>query len=229
MVQLVAIHYDAAEQTFIDLLQMEQLDAAIEGQPSLISEVELLISEAIAEAYHASAPAHQAHQFLQRILYRINRLKLFWYDDLAHYVNENSTYLNRVRNYIESAWQKWELTQLDIEALQPRSPEAVKQALYDRCAADVDPLPSASGRYFRDEMTIAGYRRLLAIASLDGLVEASQLSRTLGGVGNDIQAVLTRLLVEEYGAGRLNRKHSTFFTTMLTTLEMDPTPEAYFD
>jgi hypothetical protein len=86
-----------------------------------------------------------------------------------------------------------------------------------------------SGLYFRDEVGEAGYRRLLAIASLDGLVEASQLSRTLGGVSNEIHSVMTRLLVEEYGGGRLNRKHSTFFTAMLTELGMSAEPEGYFD
>ena len=78
-------------------------------------------------------------------------------------------------------------------------------------------------------MSLAGYRRLLAIASLDGLVEASQLSRTLGGVANHIHSMMTRLLVEEYGGGRLNRKHSTFFSAMLNELNMSTEPEAYFD
>jgi hypothetical protein len=40
---------------------------------------------------------------------------------------------------------------------------------------------------------------------------------------------MTRLLVEEYGGGRINRKHSTFFTAMLTELNMHTEPEAYFD
>jgi hypothetical protein len=93
----------------------------------------------------------------------------------------------------------------------------------------VAPLPSAEGIYFRDGMGVAGYRRLLEIASLDGLVEASQLSRTLGGVANDIHAMMTRLLVEEYGGGRLSRKHSSFFTHMLEELGIDATPEAHFD
>jgi hypothetical protein len=78
-------------------------------------------------------------------------------------------------------------------------------------------------------MTEAGYRRLLAIASLDGLVEASQLSRTLGGASNEIHAMMTRLLVEEYGGGRRERKHSTFFSKMLTELGMSAEPEGYFD
>lgn len=229
MVQLAAINTDAAERKFLNLLEMENLDEKVEIQPWLIVDFGQAVEEAMAMAYHSSSPNHQAHRFLQRVLYRINRLKLFWYDDLDHYMNEDSVYLNRVRDRIETAWQRWELAQLDVASLELLLPDEVKQALRHRTAADVDPPLSENGRYFRDEMTAAGYRRLLAIASLDGLVEASQLSRTLGGVGNEIHAVLTRLLVEEYGAGRLSRKHSTFFTTMLTTLAMDTTPEAYFD
>jgi hypothetical protein len=41
--------------------------------------------------------------------------------------------------------------------------------------------------------------------------------------------MMTRLLLEEYGGGRLNRKHSTFFTAMLLELELLTEPEAYFD
>ena len=54
------------------------------------------------------------------------------------------------------------------------------------------------------------------------------MSRVLGGAGNEIQARLTRLLLEEYGGGRLERKHSTFFKTMLEELDMQTEPEAYF-
>ena len=229
MIQLAVIGYDAAERTFIHLLELENLDEAVKVQPTLAAEFEQALEDAIVNAYQSSSSSHQAHRFLQRILYRINRLKLFWYDDLDRYTNENSTYLKNVRDRIESAWQQWELAQLDVDALQEMQAEQVKQALRDLAAADVEPPVSDNSRYFRDDMTEAGYRRLLAIASLDGLVEASQLSRTLGGVGNEIQAVLTRLLVEEYGAGRLSRKHSTFFTTMLETLDMDTAPEAYLD
>jgi hypothetical protein len=61
------------------------------------------------------------------------------------------------------------------------------------------------------------------------LVEASQLSRTLGGVSNEIHAMMTRVFLEEYGGGRLHRKHSTFFSAMLRELGMNTEPEAYFD
>ena len=96
-------------------------------------------------------------------------------------------------------------------------------------AADVDPPLTQTDRYLREQMTAAEYRHLLAIGSIDGLVEASHLSRILGGVGNEIQSTLTRVLIEEYGGGRLPRKHSTFFAQMLAHFDMSTEPEAYFD
>jgi hypothetical protein len=226
MNQLTAINYDEAEQQFIQLLEMEDLDKNLGTNPGMVSNFETAIATAREAAYKVNSGSDAAHRFLQRVLYRINRLKLFWYDDLRRYTNERSPYLRTVRDQIEESWQQWELAQLDIAMLQAVD---VKQALLDRVAADIDPALSADDRYFREQMSEAGYRRLLAIASLDGLVEASQLSRTLGGVGNDVHSVLTRLLIEEYGGGRLARKHSSFFTTMLAELKMQTEPEAYFD
>ncbi|MBT6296462.1 MAG: iron-containing redox enzyme family protein, partial [Nitrospina sp.] len=67
------------------------------------------------------------------------------------------------------------------------------------------------------------------ITSLDGLVEASQLSRVLGGVGNEIQLMLAKIFWEEYGGGKLSHKHSSYFINMLKELNMETVPEAYFD
>ena len=78
-------------------------------------------------------------------------------------------------------------------------------------------------------MSKVGYRHLLTIASLDGLVEASQLSRVLGGVGSDVQLMLTKILWEEYGGGKLERKHSSYFAAMLEELGLNSKPEAYLD
>jgi hypothetical protein len=78
-------------------------------------------------------------------------------------------------------------------------------------------------------MNLEGYQLLLAIASLDGLVEASRLSRIVGGASNEIQSTLVRVLLEEYGNGRLARKHSTFFAQMMAELNLDTQPEGYFD
>ncbi len=158
---------------------------------------------------HDSEPkdTDAAHLFLQRILYRINRLNLFWYDDLRHYKNERSVYLQWIRDRIEDVWQAWELAQLDVAHLQQLD---VKQALIERGDADLDPEITENKRFLREEMTVDGYRHLLAIASLDGLVEASRMSRILGGASNEVQATLIRVLLEEYGNGRLSRKHSTF-------------------
>jgi hypothetical protein len=221
--------YGEAEQSFIELMKSDHLDERAQTRSQEVCAFENALERALNLAYGVETNGDSAtapRLFLHRVLYRVNRLKLFWYDDLSNYDNERSTYLRRMRERVETAWQKWELARLDAEALRR---EDVREALLRRAARDVAPALSMSGQYFRDEVGEVGYRRLLAIASLDGLVEASQLSRTLGGVSNDIHAVMTRLLVEEYGGGRLNRKHSTFFTAMLTELGMLTEPESYFD
>jgi hypothetical protein len=228
------VDFGEAEEIFARLVVAERLDESARARTPEVVEFERALDEALALTYDRGAAAEEApdalraeaaHLFLQRVLYRVNRLKLFWYDDLRNYENERSEYLRAVRGRVEEAWQRWELAQLDPEAIRR---EDVREALRRRASEDVAPAPSACGLYFRDEVSEAGYRRLLAIASLDGLVEASQLSRTLGGVSNEIHAVMTKLLVEEYGGGRTARKHSTFFTSMLTELGMSAEPEAHF-
>ncbi len=220
-----APNYAEAEKSFITLLHTENLDENLDRLTNR-EPFEKTIAAALTAAYNDAYNSSAAHYFLQRILYRINRLKLFWYDDLTNYNNERSLYLQTIRNQIETAWQAWELDQLDVASMKTVD---VAQALRDRAAADLEPELSATGRYFRDDMTLAGYRKVLEIASLDGLVEASQLSRTLGGVANEVHSVMTRLLVEEYGAGKLARKHSTYFATMLSDLGLSTEPEAYLD
>ncbi len=219
-------NYERAEQQFIELLATENLDKQLDAEPALNSEFERVLSVAIRDAYENGAGDDAAHRFIQRILYRINRLNLFWYDDLRHYVNERSPYLYKVRDQIETAWQEWELAQIDVAALQQLD---VKQALIDRCAEDLDPPLSGESRYIREEMSEAGYRHLLAIGSFDGLVEGSRLSRILGGAANPVQCTLVRVLLEEYGNGRFSRKHSTFFAQMLAEFGMNTEPEGYFD
>jgi hypothetical protein len=219
-------NYAEAEQAFVKLLEVNNLDENLDQHTRLQTVFESTVAAALAVAYSDEYQSDAAHLFLHRILYRINRLKFFWYDDLNRYTNERSLYLQTIRNQIEAAWQAWELSQLDAASLKRLN---VVEILRDWSAADLDPELSDTGRYFQDEMTLAGYRKMLEIASLDGLVEASQLSRTLGGVANEIQSVMTRLLVEEYGVGKLARKHSTHFATMLSELGMSTEPEAYFD
>lgn len=220
-------NYQELERQFADLLNAEDLDKTVAAEPLLVSDLESAIAIAVRSAYQQSSGDEAAHRFLQRILYRINRLNLFWYDDLQHYNNERSHYLRSVRDRIEEPWQQWELSQIDLQALQ--NIEDVKQALRDRAAADVDPPLNEGDRYLREQMTAEGYKHLLAIASFDGLIEASRLSRIIGGAGNEIQCTLTRVLIEEYGGGRLPRKHSTYFAQMLAEFGMNTEPEAYFD
>jgi hypothetical protein len=223
--------YLTAEAQFARLLVLANLDEHLASEPDLVRDLEAAIASAIATAYAPTAQptTEPAQRFLQRILYRLNRLNLFWYDDFANYQNERSVYLNALRDRIESAWQSWEATQLDSTEIAKMDLAAVKQALQVRAELDLDPPLSPAKQYLRAEMTLEGYRTLLAIASLDGLVEGSRLSRILGGACNEIQATLIRVLLEEYGSGKLSRKHSTFFAQMMAELGLNTQPEGYFD
>lgn len=222
-------NYVDVEQQFCQLLTLEHLDQQISAQPDLTNEIEPAIATAIQVAYTGTPDledATLAHLFLQRVLYRINRLNLFWYDELHHYQNERSLYLQWLRDRIEEPWQAWELTHFDLAQFQQLD---VKQALSQRAEVDLNPPISDNKRYLREVMSLEGYRCLLAIASLDGLVEASRLSRILGGASNEVQATLIRVLLEEYGNGRLSRKHSTFFAQMMAELGLNTEPEGYLD
>lgn len=220
--------FTVAEEQFSNLLTREDLDYQVNQCPRMVETLEAAVTAAISLAYgDLSAPENDAaHRFLQRILYRINRLNLFWYDDLQHYKNERSLYLQWVRDRIESAWQGWEVGQLDIAQMQRQN---VQQTLEEWCATDLTPPLTDSKRFLREELDREGYRRLLAITSLDGLVEASRMSRILGGASNEVQATLIRVLLEEYGNGHLVRKHSTFFANMMAEMSLSTVVEGYFD
>jgi hypothetical protein len=206
------------------LLERPDLDRWRQRQPWVTDRFDAAIDVALAAAYGNLLGDPGAHRLVQRLLYRINRLQLFWYDDLATYENERSPYLLSLRDRIERKWQRWELRHVDLPALRG---EPVAEGLRRRVASDVNAPPSDAGRWFEEDASLNAYRHLVAVASLDGLVEASQLSRTLGGVTNRIHATMTRLLVEEYGGGRPARKHSEFFRAMLESLGMRTEPEAY--
>ncbi len=222
-----AANYPQAEQQFLQLLKSENLDQQVISQPTGVQKFEAAVATALAIAYRGDgAEAEAENQFLQRILYQINRLNFFWYGELQQYANERSLYLQWIRDRIESVWQAWELAQLNVEQLRQLD---IKQALTARANADLNPPLSKNKQYIREHMTLAGYRHLIAIASLDGLVESSRLCNILGGASHEVQATLLRVLIEEYGGGRLARKHSTFFALMMQELGLDPQPEAYLD
>jgi Iron-containing redox enzyme len=220
------VNYAAAEQLFVQMLHLENLDQQITRQADLTERFQVALNVALASAFANEPIDEAALLFIQRVLYRINRLNLFWYDDLRNYNNERSLYLATVRDRIETDWQAWELSQMDVVALQQVD---VQQALTERAAADLNPPLSREDQFIREEMSREGYCHLLAIASFDGLVEASRLSRTLGGSANEVQCTLMRVLLEEYGNGRLLRKHSTFFAQMMAEMGLNTEPEGYFD
>ena len=223
---LAETDFRKAEEIFSQLLQHDDLDQYVSTTPETLESFEHVLELALLEVFENNPSSPHAYLFLQRILYRINRLKLFWYDDLENYANENSEFLFSLHRKIERIWQDWETKHIDILSLQSLD---IATAIQERTAEDLNPKPSQSDLFFRNDMSKAGYCRLLAITSLDGLVEASQLSRMIGGVGNHIQAMLTKILIEEYGGGKLARKHSSFFSAMLNEFGMKTTPESYFD
>jgi hypothetical protein len=216
--------YKELEDEFVGLMALENLDQVIEDDPDRVAGFESELEASLSDAFNNGAGCPQAHLFLQRVLYRINRLKLFWYDSLENYINEDSRYLFSLRMKIETAWQDWEWSNTILH-----NSGNIHAALRERVEEDLQPEPSPNGLVIRNEITEIGYKRLLAITSLDGLVEASQLSRMLGGVGNEVQTMLTKILWEEYGSGKFSRKHSTHFSIMLEECGLDSTPEAYFD
>ena len=77
--------YPKIEKEFSNLLQLKDLDQQIADQPSLINSFEKDFEVILAGSFEAEFDFSGSFLFLQRILYRINRLKLFWYDDLGNY------------------------------------------------------------------------------------------------------------------------------------------------
>lgn len=215
--------YQELESEFEALLNLDDLDGAISRNPELVISFEAELETSLSNAFDDEG-CPQAHLFLQRTLYRINRMKLFWYDELKNYSNENSSFLFSLRSKIESAWQNWEQRHSD-----PLDSNDLNLTLQSRVEENLQPEPSIDGLFIRNEISREGYKHLLSITSLDGLVEASQLSRMVGGVGNEVQTMLTRILWEEYGSGKFSRKHSTHFATMLEECDLSSQPEAYFE
>jgi len=217
-------YYSEAEDEFEQIIKKPDLDSAIKLSPDLMTNFEDALSFALVDTYINNNECDRAHLFLQRVLYRINRLKFFWFDDLDNYANEDSTVLFSIRKKIETKWMGWELNHIETDLIDSLIYE---KALKKRFREDLNPLLNNDSFFLRDEISLAGYKRLLAITSLDGLVEASQLSRVLGGVSNEIQLMLTKIFWEEYGCGKLTRKHSSHFINMLEECEMETAPEAY--
>lgn len=212
------------------LIRTPDLDASVRDDPAFFAALRRDLGRTSDLAWAPLEPddpaVDRARSCVHRSLYELNRLKLYWFDDPQQYVNERSTALADLHAALESPWQAWLLRQSTRGA--PAASD-VAQTIRARAAQDATPCDTPDRRWFADEMDLAGYRRLLEIASLNGLVEASQLSRALGGAPSPVQSTLTRIFVEEYGAGRAEKKHSTYFARMLDEQGMDSTPQAYLD
>lgn len=160
----------------------------------------------------------------QRALYAINRLRLYWCDDPGAYENERSRVLADFQDLLEAPWQRWLAQHIPKDELESRDPAS---ALGNWAKRDLTPRPTPDGDWIAEEMSEDGYRRLLEIVSLNALAESSQLSRAVGGAASPVQSMMFRILMEEYGAGRLEKKHSSYFARMLEAQGMSKSPEEY--
>ena len=210
----------AADTQFAALITSVNLDRKLRANPAMAARFEGGLTRAIRSAYPDDGTGVEtAHWLLHRALYRVNRLGMFCYDDLGHYANERSPYLLAVRERIERPWQESEARQLDVPAL--RRLEA-PLALRARVRSDLDPPASATSEYFAHATSASGYCRLVQLAALEGLSEAGLLARAIAGPANEVQAALTRVLVER-------QRQSALFTTMLEACNLSTDAEAHFE
>ncbi|PPS44784.1 iron-containing redox enzyme family protein [Chroococcidiopsis sp. TS-821] len=223
--QILARKYNQTEQQLNALIKLEELDERIQAQPWMVSEFEQVLEHAIAAAYQSTTSCALAQHFLQRLLYRINRLKLFWYDNLRHYANERSIYLHLCREKIETAWQQWELANIDVLELQTLD---VQKSLLVWANSDRDLCETAQARYLQQKMTDAEYYKLLAIASFETVQARNKVFRTLTNAVNEVESTLTQLLLKDYSRSYFSTQHSTLLAQMLNELQLDSLPEAYF-
>ncbi len=161
----------------------------------------------------------------QRALYAINRLRFYWYDDPDSYDNERSRVLADFQDSLEGPWQRWLAHRTSLDDLETSD---AADTLNKWAQRDLTPQSTPESDWLAEEMGPDGYQRLLEIVSLNALAESSQLSRAVGGAASPAQSMMFRILMEEYGAGKLEKKHSTYFAHMLEAQGMSAKPEEYF-
>lgn len=219
------------EVDFINFLNTDNIDQIMYfSDNSTYKNFIIQLNEELNLAYNQenSYVNDESHLCLQKIMYRINRLKMFWLDNFSNYKNETSMFINDIRNRIEKRWQEWELSQLKVNEIS--NIKDIKSYLFDMCSNDLnDKSASPHQIYISEEMQLEGYKKVLEIFSMDALAEASWLAWSLGGQVSQTQLTLSRIFIEEYGNGKLQHKHSTYFKNMLEELNMEISPEYYID
>lgn len=209
------------------LIKTPDLDERLSRAPDARQDVITRLCALSEAAWNTeSAATESARLSAQRCLYALNRLRLYWGDDPELYTNERSNFVAQLHALLEEPWETWLERRVPDDELDVGDPASALQVWAER---DRTPRPTPQSQWLADSMGIDGYRRLLEVSSLNGLVEASQLSRALGGAPTSVQATLSRIFVEEYGGGRLAKKHSTYFARMLEGQGLSTEPEVYFE
>lgn len=222
--------YDASIETILrQRIERPEIDAWVRRAKDEADELHrrfrALLERAWTHAASGDPPeVDEARRITQRIGYAIARLRYYWFEEPDAYANEESSFLARLDSELHRAFDRWLSHRVPVEPTD--DVEGLLATWFER---DRRPTLTEGGRYVAEVMGLAGYRRLLEIMSLNGLVESSHLSRVLGGASDPIQSVLTRIFIEEYGGGKLHRKHATFFARMLEDVGLSSHPEAYVD
>ncbi len=215
--------YDRSERQFLEWLRKDEL---LDRESIFAKEFEWILSRAIELAYQKDFGTDAAHCFLQRILYQINRLKLSCDPNSAYYNDERSLYLRQVRNRIETAWENWELAQIDVAGL----PELdAKQALIKRVKSDLQPQLSPDSQYIREQMGKIGYQHLSVISSFDCLLHGKHLWSIVGSTTDELESTSVKVVIQEYANGRLPRRHPMFVAQMLTNFGINNYSDKYFN
>lgn len=187
--QITGINYTCREHKIVELLRTGTFEEK--------SDFEATLSEAITTAYQQDFGNDTDLSLIQRVLYQINQMNLGWSDDLQYCTNRQSLYLYYLRSSIESAWQNWEIKQIDLVQLQQLD---AKEALIERASAI--PLVSPDINYIREQMSHVAYEHWLAINSFENIANLNHIAM------KDIKGSRLRILHQEYNNGLLRRKTS---------------------
>jgi len=122
--------------------------------------------------------------------------------------SSSSPLLARYRALTAAAAERLLLSRLERDRYRPSAPDggggsSAASALSTDLAA------------LRDRLTPDGYAHLLAAGAHDGLTEASRQSRVCAGTGHPAASAVFRILADEYGNGRLDKKHSSYYAAAM--------------
>ena len=108
----------------------------------------------------------------------------------------------------------------DVDALEEHVTSAIKEAL------DADRPVLRAIEESTDPPRAA--ELLITQMALDGLTEATAMSQNLGGAYGVEQSEMFKIVIDEFGYGVFGAKHSTLFTDLCSSIDMNTEPHHYW-